>query len=147
MRSTQASAPSTCDRNLELVAEGPEAEEADAVLPLQQQLTTLLRREVALPRVADVGSHVRKGLGTQEIRNDALAVVQHPERRHPALTDPRDRDPPCSGVQRILHQLGEGFPGISLRAREPADELERIGGARSSGPHLALPARTHGLRA
>jgi hypothetical protein len=59
------------------LADRPEAEQPDAVLPLEHELAPLLRGQVALARVADMGGDVGERFGAIHLRDDAVAVVEH----------------------------------------------------------------------
>jgi hypothetical protein len=123
---------------LEHLAQAPEAQQPDAVLPLRHQLQPLLRRQVALAAVADVGRDVSQRLGAVELRDHALAVVPDPQ-AHLALDAlAGDADLSGAGVEAVLHQLGERLAGIGLAQRQPADELERIVDLEPSLGHRAL---------
>jgi len=95
--------------------------------------------------VPDVRRDVGERFRTWHLGDDALAVVEDTERRGAPLADARDRHRPCAGVERVLHQLGERLPRIGLRAREPADQLEGIGGAKAAGADVGTGASRHAI--
>ena len=72
-------------------------------LPRVNQLAALLGSEVTLSRVADVRGDVGERLGSRELRDHALAVVEHVERADAVLAKASDADLPRPGVQRVLH--------------------------------------------
>src|SRR5207249_4114044 len=129
--------------HFEYLPDRPEAEEPDAVLALSHQLAALLRSEGALSRVADVRGDVGERLGSHELRDHALAVVEHVERRDAVLAKASDADLPRPGVHRVLHQLGERLARIGLRASKPADELERIGRLEPPDDRVGVLAAGH----
>jgi hypothetical protein len=94
-------------------------------------------------RVADVSGDIGERFGARELGDHALAVIEHAEGRQTALAHARDCHHPCLRVDRVLHQLGERLTWIGLRAREPADQLERIGGAKASGADVGACRATH----
>jgi hypothetical protein len=132
--------------HLQLHPDRPEAEEPDAVLALEEELAALLGREVSLARVADVRRHVGERLGPLELGDHALAVVAHTQGRYPAVAHARDRHGPRLRVERVLHQLGECLPRVGLGAREPADQLEGIGGAEAPGADVGTGLAAHRRR-
>lgn len=105
------------------------------------QKPSLLGGEVALAGVAHVGGDVGERLATVQLRDDSLTVVANVQCGDATLAQPRDGDPACGGVNRVLYQLGERLARIGLRACQPTDQLERIGGAQPTDDRILGAAR------
>jgi len=84
------------------LADGPEAEEADAVFALEHERAALFGGEVALARMADGRGDVREGGFAIELGDDAVAVVDDAEASDAALAQSGDTDGPRLG--------GDGVP-------------------------------------
>jgi hypothetical protein len=133
--------------DLHPVADRPEPEQPDAVLPGDDQAVTLLGAEAALSRAADVRRDVAQRLVALEAGEDALSVVPDRDRRTATHPPPGDDDVAGVRVDRVLHQLGDRLAWVRLRPRQPADEIERVGrtehqGARGRLGHWDSVART-----
>lgn len=126
--------------HLQGLAEAPETEETDAVLPLGHEPQALLGGEGTLAAVADVGGDVAQGFGTVELRDHPLAVVEDPEAGDLPLAHPGDADRTGARVQAVLHQLRQGLARVGLGEGEPADELERVVDLDLAAHHVLVPA-------
>ncbi|HET8539743.1 MAG TPA: hypothetical protein VFL83_07710 [Anaeromyxobacter sp.] len=120
------------------MADRPEAEQAHAVLSRDDESPALLRREVPLAGRAYVGRHEPKRLLATEGRQNALAVVANDQRGPAAQAPPFHRHVAGARIDRVLHELGDGLARVRLRAGEPADEIERVGGAEEEGARGGL---------
>ena len=119
--------------HLELSPHRPEAEEPDAVLSRDDLLRARRRIEAHLSRVPDVRRQVLERRVPLEIRQHPFAVVLNRQADGAPHAVPAHDDDARVRVERVLHQLGDGLPGIALAPREPANQLERIGGLQAEG--------------
>ena len=111
---------------LEVPADGPESEQAHAVLAGNHLPCPFLWSELPLARVPDVRRQVAQRLLAGQLGDDALAVVVDGEHRDPAMAPAGEPDAGRSGVQRVLDQLGHGLARVALAPGEPADQIEGI---------------------
>src|SRR3972149_5276620 len=112
--------------HLQPFPETSEAEEADTILTLSHQLEPLLWGERPFTTMSNMGGDVPKSLRPVHLGDDALAVVEYLEARHPFLSNPSHANELCLRVQTILNQLRQGLSWVGLAERQPADQLERV---------------------
>lgn len=108
------------------MADGPEPEQPDAVLAQHGLAHAFVERHLALSGVPDVGGDRGERVLSRQVRDHAEPVVENGEHGLARVAKSFDRDLGGLLVERVLHQLGDGFARVGLAAREVTNELEGV---------------------
>src|ERR1044071_8194152 len=98
---------------------------------------------MALVRTPDMRGDVAQRDFAVFVRTNPIAVVAHNKRRAAATPSALHNDLARVGVDRVLHELGHRLARIALAAREPADQIERIGGLKPDARRTTLRSNRH----